>query len=267
MGPVPGPHARTNRTRDTRVAEPQLAALKDGRPGERQRLTPDAPHTGGGPPPPGTPPHHPHDTQPRRACKPRGQWPHTRTPAPTARGWRTRIARPEGGQPGEGERLTSDAPHNGNRHPPQGTPSRRPQSAQRRPARADAPRPMLGPHAHTNRTWDTRVAGPRLPVPEDGRPRERQRLAPDAPHNGGRPPPRGTAPHRPRGTQPPQGTHAKGTVLGPHTRTLDNNAWRTPAPKVGGPRQDSARPRTPLATGSPVLHGRQGEHLMPTLTC
>ena len=76
-----------------------------------------------------------------------------------------------------------------------------------------------GPHARTNRIRDTRVAEPRLPAPEDGRPGEGQGLTPDAPHNGGRAPPPGTAPHHPRGTQPPQGMQAKGTVLGPHTHT------------------------------------------------
>ena len=44
--------------------------------------------------------------------------PHTHTPAPAARGWRTPTACPVGGQSGEGERLTSGAPHNGGRHPP-----------------------------------------------------------------------------------------------------------------------------------------------------
>ena len=46
--------------------------------------------------------------------------PHTRTPALTARGWQTPTARPEGRKPGEAERLNSDAPHNGERHPPRG---------------------------------------------------------------------------------------------------------------------------------------------------
>ena len=63
--------------------------------------------------------------------------------------------------------------------------------------------PVLVPHARTERIWNTRVAEPRLPAPEDGLPGEGQRLTPDAPHNGGRPPPPGTAPHHPRGTQPP----------------------------------------------------------------
>ena len=42
---------------------------------------------------------------------------------------------------------------------------------------------VLGPHARTNRTWDTRVTEPQLPAPEDGRPGEGQRPTPDAPHN------------------------------------------------------------------------------------
>ena len=79
--------------------------------------------------------------------------------------------------------------------------------------------PVLGPHARTNCTRDTRVTEPRLPAPEDGRSGEGQRLTPEAPHNSGRPPPPGTAPRRPHDTQPPQGTQAKGTVQGPHTRT------------------------------------------------
>ena len=100
-----------------------------------------------------------------------------------------------------------------------GTPFRQPHSAQRCPARAHAVGPVLGPHARTNRTRDTRVAEPRPPAPEDRRPGEGKRLTPDDPHNGGRPPPPGTTPHHPRGTQPPQGMQAKTTVLGPHTRT------------------------------------------------
>ena len=79
--------------------------------------------------------------------------------------------------------------------------------------------PVLGPHAPTDRTRNTRVTVPRPPAPEDGRFGEGQRLTPDAPHNSGRPSPPGTAPNHPRRTQPPQGVHAKGTVLGPHTHT------------------------------------------------
>ena len=78
--------------------------------------------------------------------------------------------------------------------PPPGTPFRHPHSEQRQPARAHAVGPALGPHACTYRTQNTRVAEPWPPAPEDGRPGEGQRLTPDAPHNGGRPPPPGTAP-------------------------------------------------------------------------
>ena len=221
VGPMLGPHGRNDRTRDTRGAEPRLPAPEDGRLGEGQRLTPDAPHNGGRPSPPGRPPTPPRHTTPRGHA---GQGdgvgpPHPETPAPTARDWRTPTAHPVGGQSGEGEHLTSDAPHNGGVHPPPGTPFRHPHSEQRRPARAHALGPVLGPHARSYRTQDTRVAEPWLRAPEDGRPGEGQRPTPDASQNGGGPPPPGTAPHHPRGTQPPQGMQAKGTVLGPHTHT------------------------------------------------
>ena len=125
VGPVLGPHAHTDHSRDTRVAEPGLPAPEDGRPGVGQRLTPDAPHNSGRPPPAGTVPHHYRGTQPPQGMQAKGTvfGPHTHTPAPTARGWRTPTAGPLGGQSGEGERLTSDAPHNGGRHPPGGRPS------------------------------------------------------------------------------------------------------------------------------------------------
>ena len=128
VGLVLGPHARIDRTRDTGDAEPWLPAPEDGRPGEGQRLTPGAPHNGGRLPPPGTAPHHPRGMQPSQGMQAKGTvlGPHTHTPAPTARGWRTPTARPEGGQSGEGQRLTSDAPHNGGRHPARGRPSATP---------------------------------------------------------------------------------------------------------------------------------------------
>ena len=93
--------------------------------------------------------------------------PRTHTPAPAARGWRTPTARQVGRQSGEGQRLTSDAPHNGGRHPPRGTPFRHPHSEQCRPARVHAVGPVVGPHARIDRTWNKRVAEPCLPAPED----------------------------------------------------------------------------------------------------
>ena len=78
--------------------------------------------------PPGTAPHHPRGMQPPQGVQAKGTvlGPHTHTSAPTARGWRTPTARPVGGQSGEGQRPTSDAPHNGGRHPPRGRPSATP---------------------------------------------------------------------------------------------------------------------------------------------
>ena len=350
VGPVLGPHARTDRIRDTQVAEPRLPAPEDGPPWEGQGLIRDAPHNGCRPPTPGTAPNHPRGTQPPQGMQAKGTvlGPHTHTAAPTACGWRTPTARPVGGQFREGERLTTDAPHNGGRRPPgnalppppqratparkgarcgagagsprphrphpghmgrgtpaarprgragaggtapdtrrpskrwqatppgdgppaaprhaaptghaaqgdsvgpghphtrtdrtwvadpnsppsgravggggapdlrrpsqwwkappPGTPFRHPHSEQRRPARAHAVEPVLGLHAHIDRTRNTRVAVLRLPAPEDGRSGEGRRLTPDAPQNSGRPPPPGTAPQHPRGTQPPQGVQAK----------------------------------------------------------
>ena len=192
VGPVLGPHTRTDRTRDTRVAEPRLPAPEDGPLGEGQRLTPYAPHNGG-PPPPGTAPHHPLGTQSPQGMQAKVTvlGPHAHTPAPTARGWRTPTARPMDGQSGEGQRLTSDAPHHGRRRPPPGALICHPHSEQRRPARADAVGPVLGRHTRTERARDTWVTEPWLPAPEDGRPGEGQRLTPDAPRNAGKRPPRG----------------------------------------------------------------------------
>ena len=88
--------------------------------------------------------------------------------------------------------------------PPPGTAFRHPHSEQRRPARAHALEPVLGPHARTDRTRNTRVAVPRLPAPEDGWSGKGQCLTPDAPHNSGRPPPPGDGP-------PPPPRHAAPT--------------------------------------------------------
>ena len=127
-------------------------------------------------------------------------------PHPHTRAHSTWVADPNSppsGQPvGEGTAPDLRRPSEWSKAPPPGTPFRHPYSEQCRPARAHAVGLVLGPHARTDRTRDTRVAEPWLPAPEDGRPGEGQRLTPDAPHNSGRPAPPGTAPHHPRGTQP-----------------------------------------------------------------
>ena len=220
-----------------------------------------------GHPPQGPAPHHPRGTQPPQGMQAKGTvlGPHTHTPAPTAPGWRTSTARPVGRQSGEGQRLTSVAPHNGGTHPPPGMPFRHPHSEQRRPARAHAVGPVLGPHARTDRTRDTRVAEPWLPAPEDARPREGQRLTPGAPPNGGRPPPPGKAPDHPRGMQPPQGMQAAGTVLGSHTHTPAPSArgWRTPTARPVGAQSGEGRR---LASDAPHNGGRHHPRGRPSAT-
>ena len=154
-----------------------------------------------------------------------GAW----SPRPTDRTRDTRDAEPwlpapEDGRPGEGQRLTPGAPHNGGRHPPRGRPSATPTAGIAGPQRAHAVGPVLGPHARTDRTRDTRDAEPWLPAPEDGRPEEGQRLTPGAPHNGGKHPPW----KRPSAT--PTASNA-----GPQGRTLWDRCWvPTPAPTAPG---------------------------------
>ena len=142
-----------------------------------------------------------------------------------------------GGQAGKGERLTSDAPHNGGRHPPPGdalppppqraTPARK---GARCGAGAGSPRPHRPHPGHTGR--GTLAARSRGRAAGGGtafdtrRPSQRRQAAPP-----------GTAPHHPHGTQPPQDMQAKGTVMGPHNQTPAPAArgWRTPTARpVGG---------------------------------
>ena len=194
MGPVLGPHARIDRTRDTRVAEPWLPAPEDGRPGEGQRLTPGAPHNGGRHPPGDALPPPPQRAMPARRGARCGAGagstrPHRPHPGHTGRG--TLAARSRGRAVGGGTAPDTRRPSQRRKAPPPGTPFRRPHSEQRQPARAHAVGPVLRPHASIDRTRDTRVTEPWLPAPEDGRPGEGQRLTPGAPHNGGKHPPRG----------------------------------------------------------------------------
>ena len=128
--------------------------------------------------------------------------------------------------------------------PPPGTPLRHPHSEQRRPARAHAVGPVLGPHARTDRTRDTRVAEPRLPAPEDGRPGEGQPLTPDAPHNGGRPPPQGRPPTTPAACNPHRACRPRGQCWVPtpaHPRPQHvGDGPRQPAQRAGSRGRGSA---------------------------
>ena len=266
VGPVLGPHARTDRSRDTRVAVPRLPAPEGGRRGEGQRLTPDAPHNSGGPPPPGTAPHHPRGTQPPQGMQAKGTvlGPHTHTPAPTACGWRTPTARPVGGQFGEGERLTTDAPHNGGRHCPGNALPPPPQRATlaRKGARCGADAGSPHPHrphlGHTGR--GTPAARPRGRAPGGG-------TAPDTrrPSQRWRATPPGDGPPPSPGRQPPQGMQASGTVLGPQTHRPAPAArgWRTPTARpVGGQLEEGKR----LTSDAPQNSGRQPPRGRPSAT-
>ena len=257
VGPVLGPHARTDRTRDTRVAEPWLLAPEDRRPGEGQRLTPGAPHNGGRPPLPGTAPDHPRGTQPPQGMQTKGTvlGPHTHTAAPTAREWCTPTARRVGGQSEEGQRLTSDAPHTVLESTP--------------PGDALPPPPQRAPPAREGARCGAGAGSPRPHRPHPGQtgrgtPAARSRgqaagggTAPDTRHPSQRwqATPPGAAPHHPRGTQPPQGMQARGTVLGPHTHTPVPAArgWRPPtAHPVGGQSGEGRR----LTSDAPHNDGR-----------
>ena len=221
------------------------------RPSQRWQATPP----GDGPPPP-----------PRHAAPTghAGQGDSVGPPHPHTRAHSTWVADPNsppsGRSVGGGTAPDLRRPSQWWKAPPPGTPFRHPHSEQRRPARAHAVGPVLGPHARTDRTRDTRLAAPWLPAPEDGRPGEGQRLTPGAPHNGGRPPPPGTAPHQPRGTHPPQGMQAKGTVLGPHTHTPAPAArgWLTPTARPVGRRSVEGQRLTSDARYNGGRHPPQG---------
>ena len=199
---VPRPHRRHpgHTGRGTPAARPRGRAAGGGiapdtrRPSQRwQATTP-----GDGPRPP-----------PRHAAPTghAGQGDSVGPPHPHTRAHSTWVADPNslpsGRAVGGGGAPDLRRPSQRWKAPPPGMPFRHPYSEQRQPARAHAVGPVLGSHARTDRTQDTRVAEPQLPAPEDGRPGEGQRLTPDAPHNVGRPLPPGTAPHHPHRTQPP----------------------------------------------------------------
>ena len=116
--PHPGHTGRRTPAARPRGQEAGRGTAPDNRrPSQRWQATPT-----------GTAPHHPRSTQPPQGMQAKGTvlGPRIHTPAPTARGWRTPTARPVGRQFREGERLTSDAPHNGGRHPLRGRPSATP---------------------------------------------------------------------------------------------------------------------------------------------
>ena len=271
VGLVLGPHARTDRARDTRVAEPWLHAPEDGRPGEGQRLTPGAPHNGGRHPPTGTPFRHPHSEQ-RRPARAHAWGPVLGSQARIDRTRDTRVAEPwlpapEDGRPGEGQRLTPGAPHNGGRHPPPGTPFLPPpQRAMpaRRCARCGAGAGSTRPHrprpGHTGRgTLAARSRGRAVgggTAPDTRCPSQRRKA-----------PPPGTPFRRPHSEQrQPARAHAVGLVLGPHARidrtrdTRVTEPW-LPAPEDGRPGEGQR-----LTPGAPHNGGKHPPRGRPSAT-
>ena len=269
VGLVLGPHARTDRSRDTRIAKPWPPAPEDGWPGEGQRLTPGAPHSGGRPPPPGTAPRHPRGTRRPQGMQAKGTvlGPNTHTPAPTARGWRTPTARPEGGQSGEGQRLTSDALTMVEGTPPADALPPIPQRAPpgRKGARCGAPAGSPRPHrphpGHTGRgTLAARSRGQEArggTAPDTRRPSQRWQATP--PGDGPPPPPLQAA---------PAGHAGQGDSVGPpHPHTRAHSTWvadpsSAPSGRAvgGGTRQASDAPRnrgcTPPGDALPPLPQR-----------
>ena len=206
-----------------------------------------------GTPPGGAPPPPPQRATPARKGARCGAGagstrPHRPRPGHAGRG--TLAARSGGRAAGGGTAPGTRRPSQRWKAPPPGTPFRHPHSEQRRPARAHAVRPVLGPHARIDRTRDTRVTEPWLHAPEDERPGEGQRLTPGAPHNGGRHPPRG----RPSATPTASNT-------GPQGRTLWGRCWvHTPAstaPGTRGSRNLAARSGGRAAEGGTVPDTRR----------
>ena len=249
-GPVLGSHARIDRTRDTRVAEPWLPAPEDGRPGEGQRLTPGAPHNGGRHPPRGRPSATPTASnaglQGRTRCGAGAgsTRPHGPHPGHTERG--TLAARSRGRAAGGGTAPDAGRPSQRWKAPPPGDalepPPQRAMPA-RRGARCGAGAGSTRPHrphpGHTGRgTLAARSRGRAVgggTAPDIRRPSQRRKA-----------PPPGTPSRRPHSEQHrPARAHAVGPLLGPHARidrtrdTRVTEPW-LPAPEDGRPGWNSA---------------------------
>ena len=202
-------------------------------PAHKRRRTDTGGTDTGGPPPP-----------PRHAAPTghAGQRDSVGPPHPHTRAHSTWVADPNsppsGRAVGGGTAPDRRRPSQWWKAPPQGTPFRHPQSEQRQPARAHAVGPVLGPHARTDRTQEERGAEPWLHAPEDGRPGEGQRLTPDAPHNGGRPPP-------PLGTPP-----TTPAACSPHRACRPRGQCWTPTPTHPRPQHVGCGPQQPAQWAS-----------------
>ena len=195
---------------------------------------PPAAQTGGtahAPPPQPAPQRMNATDPPRGAQPPQGvpdegteQGPHTRTPAPTTRGSRAPAAHPVGGQSGEGERMTPDAPRNGRRHPPRGRPAATPTT----PSQVGGSRNRTAPPQARQTEQGTGTGhaeghGPRgtaLPAPSAGTTRGAHATPP---RGGGERTPRERERTHTKGTR---GDYQKGNRTERAERT-DHVEWRT----------------------------------------
>ena len=182
-------------------------------------------------PPPQPAPQHMNATDPPIGAQPpQGvpaegieQGPHTRTPAPTTRGSRTPTARPVGGQSGEGERMTPDAPRNGRRYPPRGRPAATPTTRRQvggnreRTAPPKHARRSKGPGQDTRRGTNHVERPYQRPVPGP-----RKVRTPHHPGGGGRTPRERERTH----TKGTRGDYQKGNQTERPERT-DHVEWRT----------------------------------------
>ena len=139
--------------------------------------------------------------------------------------------------------------------PQRATPARR---GARCGAGAGSPRPCRPHPGHTGRgTLAARSRGRAAgggTAPDTRRPSQRWQAIPP-----------GTAPHHPRGMQPPQGMQAAGTVLGSHTHTPATTArgWWTPTARPVGGQSGEGRRLTP---DTPHNGGRHPPRGYPSAT-
>ena len=217
MGPVLGRHARTDRSQGhtgcgTLAARSRGQAAGGGtapdtrRPSQRWQANPP----GDGPSPP-----------PRHAAPTghAGQGDSVGLPHPHTRAHSTWVADPDSPPQWAGSRgrdgawpqtpltmMEGTPPGDALPPPPQrATPARK---DARCGAGAGSPRPHRPHPGHG-------VAEPLLPTPEGGRPGGGQRMAPGAPHNGGRPPPRGQPPTTPAASSPHRACRPEGQCWAP----------------------------------------------------
>ena len=255
--PLPGTHGqRALSARSQRRAAGGGTAPDTRRPPQRRKATR----------PRGRPPATPSARSPLQGMQAKGTVldPHARTPAPTARMQGAPTARHDGGRPRERERLTSDAPHNGARHPSGGVLPPPPQHAT--PARksahcgAGAGSPKATPavtRTHGQRPLDACPKGraaDRGTAPDARCPSQRQPATPNTPDEGTGCPPHkreaggGGAPDTPTGKRAP--SRARRATLGTSPRSQRSSLPYT-SHHTHGTCNETGRYRHGTATGGP----------------